>query len=72
MHNWLQDFAYRININWLVFVCRRIVNLTHCIDHSKFTGCESSHGESGDQPSFRVNFGWRSEFEIGMRLAVGG
>ena len=25
MHNWLQDFAYRININWYVFVATGIV-----------------------------------------------
>ena len=27
MHNWLEDFAYRITINWLVFVFAGITAL---------------------------------------------
>jgi len=27
MHNWLQDFAYRIDINWWVFVFAGVIAL---------------------------------------------
>ena len=28
MHNWLQDFAYRINMNWWVFVITAVIALS--------------------------------------------
>jgi putative ABC transport system permease protein len=27
MNNWLQDFAYRININWLIFLVATVLSL---------------------------------------------
>ena len=41
MNNWLQDFAYRINISWWVFVLAGIIALD-CIDYGKFPGNKSS------------------------------
>ena len=38
MNKWLQDFAYRINISWWMFVLAGIVGIVHCIDNGKFPG----------------------------------
>ena len=49
MHKWLQDFAYRINIQWWVFVVAGFAALINCIGNGKFPGNKSSIGKPGKE-----------------------
>ena len=46
MNNWLQDYAYRINIQWWIFVMAAIPCITHCILNSKHSGNQSCNCKS--------------------------
>ena len=46
MHSWLQDFAYRMNISWWIFVIGRIIGIVNCIANSKLPGNKSSNRKS--------------------------
>ena len=49
MNKWLQDFAYRINISWWVFVAAGVAGISDCIVHSKLPGNKSSNSKSGEE-----------------------
>ena len=42
MNKWLQDYAYRINISWWIFACRRTCCNNYCTCNDKFPGNKSS------------------------------
>ncbi len=44
MNNWLQDFAYRINISWWMFVLSGCICDFNCINNGEFPGNKSSDG----------------------------
>ena len=43
MHKWLQDFAYRTNINWWIFVAGRNDCLINCFADHQLSGNQSSY-----------------------------
>ena len=43
MNKWLQSFAYRTNISWVVFVSNNISCIDDCINYNKFPGNKSSN-----------------------------
>ena len=48
MHNWLQDFAYRINISWWIFFCR-LACCNNCFGNNKFPGNKSGNCKPGEE-----------------------
>ncbi|MEJ7680645.1 MAG: FtsX-like permease family protein [Segetibacter sp.] len=54
MHEWLQTFAYRINISWWMFAACRIACIIDSINNSKFPGNKSSDSQSGKELENRV------------------
>ena len=39
LNKWLQDYAYRIDISWWVFVMAGVAAIVDCINNSKFSSC---------------------------------
>ncbi len=57
MNKWLQDFAYRINISWWVFIIAGFRGSTDCIDHYQLPGNQSCNCKSCEEPSLGMSFG---------------
>ena len=51
MHRWLQDFAYRIDIEWWVFILAGVSGGVDCAGDDQRSGDQGGGGESDQKPS---------------------
>ena len=56
MNVWLQDFAYRINISWWVFVMAGVAAIIIALITVQFSGNKSCSGQPGKELENRIVF----------------
>ena len=49
MHQWLQDYAYRINISWWLFAAGGLAAIFIALGNDKFPGNKSSNSKPGEE-----------------------
>ncbi len=54
VYKWLQDFAFRINIGWGIFVIAGGYSYFNCIDNSKLPGNMGSDSKPGEEFENRI------------------
>jgi putative ABC transport system permease protein len=54
MHQWLQDYVYRINISWWLFVAGGLGSHHYCAGNHQFPGHKSSVGQPGEEFEKRI------------------